>query len=116
MAVLSSLSVPEPVKHVLLATTKWNRPNTDKNDNCSREAELIRSNWKHITAKGALIGKFEKTDSVSAWNLVDLLLELQPLDLESIYKDLDKIQKILPAPPEKKKGFLAKLFLKLFRM
>ncbi|KAF4614549.1 hypothetical protein D9613_003467 [Agrocybe pediades] len=114
--ILTLLSVPEPSKHILLATTKWNKAMTDPEENNSRHLELVNGAWKQIRERGALVGKFEDPEnSESAWGLVDLLLDRQPLDLQLAHSELNALQeKLRTLTPQKRRGFFTKLFKKLF--
>ncbi|KAF9555463.1 hypothetical protein CPC08DRAFT_712004 [Agrocybe pediades] len=114
--ILTLLSVPEPSKHILLATTKWKKAMTDPEEHNARHSELVNGAWKGITERGALVGKFEDPDSAeSAWSLVDLLLDRQPLELQFAHSELTKVQQKLPTlRSQKRRGFFTRLFKRLF--
>ena len=48
----------------------------------------------------------------SAWRTVDTLLELNPLDIQVLYRELERIclsAKRIPKPPLPRKGFFSRL-------
>ena len=114
------LTDPEPVRHLLLATVKWDRvsapPHTVNYE--EREDRLSRTVWRRMLDKGARVARFANTED-SAWTVLSQLLELQPLDLHVLQKDLMRIKgrgELKGA--SRKKGFLfwmAGLFSKVRR-
>jgi len=88
---LKYLLRPEPVDHVLLTTTKWDRLET-RAVGFQRSSELERGQWEVLLSGGAKLCRFDNTQD-SAWNVVDTLLAIKPLDLEILRSDLDRIQK-----------------------
>lgn len=106
------LSRPEPAQHLLLTTVKWDRAELVSGpDYNRRENELRRGVWKGIGDGGAKICRFRNTNS-SAWEVINTILELQPLELQVLQKELDRIRRAAtkPAAPRQKKGIFAKLF------
>ncbi|TEB18245.1 hypothetical protein FA13DRAFT_1803900 [Coprinellus micaceus] len=87
------LTDPEPVRHLLLATAKWDRvpahPHAANYE--EREDILSRTVWSRMLARGARVARFANTTD-SAWMVLSQLLELQPLDLHILQKDLMRIK------------------------
>jgi hypothetical protein len=110
------LSRPEPARHLLLTTVKWDRAVSGP-DYAERENELRRGVWKGIGEGGAKICRFSNTKS-SAWDVINTLLELQPLELQVLQKELDRIRRATskPTPPMQRKGIFARLFGFLFNV
>jgi len=81
------------VDHVLLTTTKWDRLETPA-VGFQRSSELEREQWERLLSGGAKLCRFDNTQD-SAWNVVDTLLAIKPLDLEILRRDLDRIQKTM---------------------
>ncbi|GLB39696.1 hypothetical protein LshimejAT787_0702060 [Lyophyllum shimeji] len=108
---LMGLSRPEPAGHVLMTTVKWEKAKKDPYAE-SREQELKNHTWRRILDGGAKTCRFENT-SVSAWSIIDTLLQTRPLELDVIWQSLDTIYRFMPKTPAKRKGlrgFFAALF------
>ena len=90
------LPSPEPVDHVLLTTTKWDKLKTPEELEVGpqRLSELERVQWQRLIRGGAMLCRFDNTQD-SAWNVVDTLLAIKPLDLELLRRDLDRIHKTM---------------------
>ncbi|THU87668.1 hypothetical protein K435DRAFT_867056 [Dendrothele bispora CBS 962.96] len=86
---LNYLSSPEPVQHLLLTTTKWDGRLTEYEH---RERELKHKAWKGLLDRGARTSQFRNDLSPeSAWKVINMLLDLEPLELRILKRDLDKI-------------------------
>ncbi|TEB21442.1 hypothetical protein FA13DRAFT_1799812 [Coprinellus micaceus] len=103
------LTDPEPVRHLLLATVKWDRvsapPHTVNYE--EREDRLSRTVWRGMLDRGARVARFANTQD-SAWAVISQLLERQPIDIHILHEDLLRIRargEIKGAV--KKKGFSA---------
>lgn len=108
------LSRPEPASHLLLITVKWDRTvqGPDSPDYNKREEELKGGVWKGAGDGGAKICRFSDTKD-SAWNAINTLLKLPPLEIKVLQKEFDKIQGRHPAEsstPKPRKGLFARLF------
>jgi len=103
------LSRPEPARHVLLTTVKWERACQDPNAT-GRERELKDIKWKKVIEVGAQMCRFTNTKD-SAWSIVDALLQREPIKLHTVHQDLDKIYRTFQkVPPKRGRGFFASLF------
>jgi len=93
---IGHLPSPEPVDHVLLTTTKWDKLKTAEELEVGpqRLSELEREQWQRLIRGGATLCRFENTQD-SAWKVVDTLLNIEPLDLEILRRDFDRIQKTM---------------------
>ncbi|KAJ3527697.1 hypothetical protein NMY22_g9686 [Coprinellus aureogranulatus] len=105
------LTDPEPIRHLLLVTTKWDHiPAPPYAANYEeREERLSRTVWSRMLGRGARIMRFMNTED-SAWMVLLQLLELQPLDLHILQKDLMRIKKpdqFKGGPLDRLKGVLA---------
>jgi hypothetical protein len=80
------LTDPEPVRHLLLATVKWDRvsapPHTVNYE--EREDRLSRTVWRGMLDRGARVARFANTQD-SAWAVISQLLERQPIDIYTSY-------------------------------
>jgi hypothetical protein len=62
-------------QRTLLVTTKWR--SVDEAKGSRREEEIRRKYWSSMMALGSRMVRFEdKGDSMSAWRVVDALLEM----------------------------------------
>jgi len=78
----------------------------------AREDELKTKAWKSVVQGGAQIRRFLNTYD-SAWMAVDTLLELNPLELHVLQRELERIclaAKRIRKPLPPRKGFFASLF------
>jgi len=108
------LARPEPARHVLLTTVKWDRVNVNPDLGLAadrRERELTTSSWKRVVEGGARTCRFLNTHD-SAWKVVDTLLQRDPLELHVIQRELERIRKACKKPRKLKqgRGFFAFLF------
>ncbi|KDR82110.1 hypothetical protein GALMADRAFT_264377 [Galerina marginata CBS 339.88] len=114
---LRTLSRPEPASHLLMTTVKWGRVQQDPRAQ-KRELELQANSWKKILDGGAHLCRFADTKD-SAWEIVDKLLQKEPLELLVLQQELDRIHRFIPSRPprlhKEKKGFFAQLFSRLFK-
>jgi len=107
---IGHLARPEPASHVVL--TMRSRDRMTDTDAIDREKELKASAWKNAIEGGARTGHFLNTHD-SAWEAVDTLLELDPLELRLLRTELKKICKAFEKISEKplpSKGFFSSLF------
>lgn len=108
------LAEPEPVRHLILATVKWDRvtvpPYTVNFE--EREQTLATTVWRRMLDKGARVARFVNTRD-SAVKLLAKLLELQPLDLHIMQKDLMRIRnrKSMAGGSAKKRGSRVRLWI-----
>ena len=110
---LGYLASPEPVGHLLLTTVNWDRM-TEEHERAAiaREDELKTQAWKPVLKGGAQIRRFLNTYD-SAWMAVNTLLELNPLELHVLQRELERIcvaSKRIRKPPLPRKGFFSSLF------
>ncbi|CAA7263275.1 unnamed protein product [Cyclocybe aegerita] len=107
------LKSPEPAKHLLLTTVKWDRDSTGTESYTARENELRENVWRRVLAGGARICQFRNTRD-SAWEVINNLLRLKPLELHMFEQELNRLSghaiRGTAKPPAKKKGIFAKLF------
>jgi len=78
----------------------------------AREDELKTQAWKPVLKGGAQIRRFLNTYD-SAWMAVNTLLELNPLELHVLQRELERIcvaSKRIRKPPLPRKGFFSSLF------
>ncbi|KAH7925411.1 hypothetical protein BV22DRAFT_440955 [Leucogyrophana mollusca] len=78
--------------NVILATTKWSDV---KEDMAKRREEQLSSFWKDMVDNGSRMAQFRGT-SDSAWAIVNLILERQPLQSLQIQRELVDSQKSIP--------------------
>jgi len=87
---------------------------TEENEHAAtaREDELKAKAWKPVVKGGAQIRRFLNTHD-SAWMAVNALLQLNPLELHVLQRELERIcshAKRIPKPPLPRKGFFSSLF------
>ncbi|KAJ2934628.1 hypothetical protein H1R20_g2458, partial [Candolleomyces eurysporus] len=110
------LKHPEPLRHLLLATAKWDltsesRPAVFE----QREHQLKTSVWNNQIRRGVQVERFLNTKD-SAWTILSKLLALAPLELSVLQRDLDRILQLghIREPPrgkgKKKEGLFSFLF------
>ena len=107
------LNRPEPAGHVLLTTGNWDRM-TDVDERAAnvREEQLKTSAWKAVVNGGAKTGRFLNTHD-SAWMAVETLLNLDPLKLHVLQKELERCASFARKVPKRRpprKGFFSFLF------
>ena len=90
----------------VLATTKWNQP--EKDAERKRERQLSEKFWR-----GSNLPRFMHTTE-SAWEIIDLILQMPPLETPQFRKTLSDFQrrpqKVQPTPS----GYLSRFVRKLF--
>jgi len=83
------LSAPEPLRHVLLVTTKWGK----KGASHACEDELKKTHLGTFLPNNTTPCRFMDTQE-SAWGIVNTLLGIGLLDCNSFREDLDRIRDI----------------------
>ena len=81
------------LKNVVLGTTKWNdvRPELG----LKRETQLRDTYWKEMIEQGSVIMQVH-ADSLSAWNIVNRILENKAIDSVLIQTELMELQMNIP--------------------
>jgi len=114
---LRNLARPEPARHLLMATVKWGRAQQDPHATL-REEELKTNSWRKILEGGAHLTRFANTED-SAWEIVNKLLQEEPLELVVLLRELDRIHRLFPTRSPRqhrmKKGFFGQLFSRIFK-
>ena len=87
----------------ILATTKWNEP--EKDAERKRERQLSEKFWK-----GSNVPRFMHTTE-SAWEIVDLMLQMPPLDTPQFRKTLKSRPQTGHATPSR---YLSRFLRRLF--
>jgi len=109
---INYLTIPEPVDHVLLTTSKWDQIPHEFEDAASREGELEASAWKRIVKASVPPCRFLNTQD-SAWEIVDTLLALVPVPLDVLQKDIQRTHALFARRAPRKspgEGFFSYLF------
>ncbi|KAH7925415.1 hypothetical protein BV22DRAFT_441018 [Leucogyrophana mollusca] len=83
----------DATRNVILATTKWG--DVEEEVGSRREEQLSATFWKEMVEHGSRIAQFLNTRE-SAWNIVDLITEREPLDALQIQKELVDLEKLIP--------------------
>jgi len=89
---LTSLTQPEPLGHVLLATRFNNH--FERADENTLLYNLWESPLRNFLLNSLKPCRFLGTQE-SAWNIVDTLLALEPIDLKLFLTDLERVNRIL---------------------
>lgn len=91
--VFNKLCGDEAFKNVVLVTMKWG----DMASGCEmeRELELAGEHWKNMLDKGATMARYMGTHD-SAWDIIDLVLQQDQVEVLLIQQELVDLQKILP--------------------
>jgi hypothetical protein len=81
------------LKNVILATTKWD--GIEPSVGLRREQQLYDTYWKKMLIQGSKMARFIHTYE-SAWAIIDLILNKDPVDALLIQEELIDLQKLLP--------------------
>ena len=109
---INYLTIPEPVDHVLLTTSKWDQIPHEFEDAAAREGELKASAWKRIVKASGPPCRFFNTQE-SAWKIVDTLLALVPVPLDVLQQDIQRTRTLFARRAPRKspgEGFFSFLF------
>ena len=77
----------EALRNVVLGTTKWDQVKLEKGQ--QREQELENTYWKEMIQQGSVIMRVH-TDSSSAWEIVNRILENDAVDFVRFQERLQK--------------------------
>ena len=77
----------EALRNVVLGTTKWDQVKLEKGQ--QREQELENTYWKEMIQQGSVIMRVH-TDSSSAWEIVNRILENDAVDFARFQERLQK--------------------------
>jgi len=102
-----TLCHPPALQNVVLATTKWSDIPADVGR--PREQQISKQYW---TGSGLGVPRFDNTYK-SAWAVVDIILEKDPVDAILFHQELDNLQKRLS--PKAQAGIAGGFFKFLFR-
>jgi hypothetical protein len=83
----------EAAKNVTLATTKWDRVSRD--EGLRREEQLCKTYWKRMLDLGSHMARFTDTPE-SAWDIVKLIIDKEPIDSLLIQEELVDLRRNLP--------------------
>ena len=81
------------LKNVILVTTKWDEVELDMGP--QRERQLFNKYWRKMIAQWSQVARFMNTQD-SAWAIVDLILNQDPIDPQLIQQMLVDLQKTFP--------------------
>ncbi|KAH7923798.1 hypothetical protein BV22DRAFT_1014678 [Leucogyrophana mollusca] len=93
LGVFNRLIGNDATRSVILATTKWG--DVEEEVGSQREEQLSTALWKEMVEQGSRTARFLNTRE-SAWNIVDLITEREPLDALQIQKELVDLEKLIP--------------------
>ncbi|KAH7925405.1 hypothetical protein BV22DRAFT_440559 [Leucogyrophana mollusca] len=105
----NKLCYPGLVQYIVLTTTKW--VEDSKGVGPKNEAELTNVHWKTMLRKGSHMARFTNTHE-SAWDVLSVLLQKDPVDGSLIQRELTRVLEHLPKKPAKGgiRGFFSRLF------
>ncbi|RXW22549.1 hypothetical protein EST38_g3322 [Candolleomyces aberdarensis] len=85
------LKDPEPLSHLLLATVKWDRTSWSPPAVFEQREHQLKTNaWSNQIKRGVQVERFLGTTD-SAWTILSQLLDLIPLELSMLQRDLLRI-------------------------
>ncbi|KAF8147715.1 hypothetical protein B0H34DRAFT_739010 [Crassisporium funariophilum] len=110
---IERLSHPGLTSRTVIATAKWGLVNQEHKSSAELHATELKKYWEILSGRGARVGRFDNTKA-SAWDIVDTLLSGQePLKLNVVQEELDRIHSSLLEKRKQKRskgGFFSFLF------
>lgn len=80
------------VRNVILATTKWD--DVGEEVGFKNEQKLVSTVWKDMIKHGSTLMRFDPS-SESAWTIINLILDKQPVDFLLIQTELVRLDEIV---------------------
>ncbi|KAH7905317.1 hypothetical protein BJ138DRAFT_1017875 [Hygrophoropsis aurantiaca] len=93
LGMFTKLIGDDAAKNVILATTKWGDVEQEVGE--GREKQLRANFWKEMIDQGSRTAQFHNTYE-SAWAIVNLIVDNDPVDALQIQTELVELEKLIP--------------------
>ncbi|RXW21090.1 hypothetical protein EST38_g4774 [Candolleomyces aberdarensis] len=98
------LKQPEPLGHLLIATVRWPPETDSERPRCEQHEQVLRTTiWDHVLGNGARLCRLMDTRE-SAWDVLNELLRINPLQLHEIHSDFISIYNKPRGAPKKQQN------------